>query len=87
MVDKCVYGDYFTHIIKQFERDVLNYYNSTDIENGYIITANRKGEIEKFPLITLTCVVLNNDLYEFTDIDDFTEKLANLKKSAKQLQN
>lgn len=84
MVDKCVYGDYFTHIIKEFERDVLNYYNSTDIENGYIITANRRGEIEKFPLITLTCVVLNNDLYEFTDIDDFTEELANLKKSAKQ---
>jgi len=84
MVDKCVYGDYFTHIIKEFEKDVLNYYNSTDIENGYIITANRRGEIEKFPLITLTCVVLNNDLYEFIDIDDLTEELANLKKSAKQ---
>lgn len=54
------------------------------MENGYIITANRRGEIEKFPLITLTCVVLNNDSYEFNSVDELTEELAYLKKIAKQ---
>ncbi len=84
IVDKCVNNDYFKHIKKEFEKDVLTYYNSTDIENGYIITANRRGEIEKFPLITLTCVVLNNDLHEFNNVDELTGELANLKKTAKQ---
>jgi EAL domain-containing protein (putative c-di-GMP-specific phosphodiesterase class I)/GGDEF domain-containing protein len=84
MVDKCVGEDYFTDVVNDFERNVVNFYNDTDIKNGYIITANRKGKREKFPLITLTCVVLNNDIYDFTDVGELTEKLADLKKCAKQ---
>jgi EAL domain-containing protein (putative c-di-GMP-specific phosphodiesterase class I)/GGDEF domain-containing protein len=84
IVDKCVCSDYFSYIKNEFERNVLDFYSSNDVERGYIITANRRGEIEKFPLITLTCVVLNNDAYNFTDIVDLTEKLAGLKKRAKQ---
>lgn len=84
IVDDCIYSDYFMNIKNKFERDVLKFYNSTDIENGYIITENRKGKIEKFPLITLTCVVLNNSDNHFQNVDDLTEKLADLKKIAKQ---
>lgn len=84
VVDKCVYNDYFMCIKKEFEKDVLKYYNNTDIENGYIVSVNRRGEIERFPLITLTCVVLNNATENFTNVGDMTEKLANLKKTAKQ---
>lgn len=84
IVDKSVNVEYFKHIKKEFEKDVLTYYSSTDIENGYIITANRRGEIEKFPIITLTCVVINNDTNEFNSIDELTEELAHLKKIAKQ---
>lgn len=84
IVDKCIDGDYFAQLKKEFETDALSYYNSKDIENGFIVTANRRGKIEKFPLITLTCVVLNNDLYGFTGVDELTEELANLKKNAKE---
>ena len=83
IVDECVNNDYFMCIKKEFERDVLKYYNDSDIENGYIISANRRGEIEKFPLITLTCVALNNAENNYKSVADLTEKLAHLKKVAK----
>ncbi|MFA9423681.1 MAG: GGDEF domain-containing protein [Sedimentibacter sp.] len=84
IVDKCVNYDYFMQIKKEFEAKVLEFYNKIDIENGYIISENRKGEIEKFHLITLTCVVVNNDTKNFINVFELTETLANLKKVAKQ---
>lgn len=83
VVDKCVETDYFVNIKKEFEEDVLELYNRTDTENGFIITPNRSGEIEKFPLITLTCVVINSAAFKHSNIDDLTEELASLKKQAK----
>lgn len=84
VIDKCVCSNYFENIKNEFERGVLDYYSNNDIKNGYIVTANRRGEVEKFPLITLTCVVISNNKYNFTDIDNLTEELATLKKRAKQ---
>ncbi len=84
IVDKCVCSDYFMNIKTEFEKEVLKYYNSSDVENGFIISTNRKGEVEKFALITLTCVMVNNTGYNFKNVADLTEKLANLKKIAKQ---
>lgn len=71
-------------IIKDFERDVLNFYNDNDIKNGYIITQNRHGVTEKFPLISLTIVALTNRDKKFTNQYEISEQLANLKKQCKQ---
>lgn len=54
---------YFKDIIKQFELEVLAFYNQADIQNGYITTANRRGEMEQFPLLTLTAVMVNNKTF------------------------
>ena len=81
-VDKCVKSDYFRYLKKEFEEEVVKLYNKTDIENGYIISTNRKGDIEKFPLITLTCVAVNNS-HNFKNVYELTKKLATLKKVAK----
>lgn len=79
-----VTNDYFKEIIKQFENEALTFYNKTDIENGYITTANRHGKMEEFPLITLTSVVINNKTRTFKNVFELTETLAELKKIAKQ---
>lgn len=71
-------------IIKNFEHDVLNYYNDNDIKNGYIITQNRHEETEKFPLISLTIVAITNKHTSFTDQYEISEQLASLKKKCKQ---
>ncbi|MDF2985064.1 MAG: hypothetical protein K0R50_574 [Eubacterium sp.] len=71
-------------IIEDFERDVLNYYTENDIKNGYIITQNRHGQTEKFPLISLSIVGITNKNTRFTDQYQISEQLAYLKKQCKQ---
>ena len=75
--------DYLKNIVEQFELQVLSFYNQIDIQNGYITTANRHGDKEQFPLITLTCVVVNNQTQIYKNIFQLTEKLAALKKREK----
>lgn len=71
-------------IIDKFTKEAHSYYSEKDRENGYIVAYNRKGEIEKFPLVTLTISVklLDGDCKE--DFFEITEKLAKMKKAAKQ---
>lgn len=71
-------------IIADFEHSVLNYYTETDIKKGYIISQNRNGKTEKFPLITLSVVSVNNKNQSFSDHYQISEYLAALKKQVKQ---
>jgi len=83
IINNHITEDYLKDIVEQFELEVLSFYNQTDIENGYIATVNRHGEKEKFPLITLTCVVVNNQTQTYKNVFKLTEMLALLKKRAK----
>ncbi len=74
---------YFEDIKKQFESKVAMLYDNNDINNGFILTKNRHGEEEKYPLMTLTIVVLSNNNQAFENVNELTEKLALLKKEAK----
>lgn len=84
ILDDLVSEDYFKNIVEQFELEVLALYNQTDIQNGYITTANRHGELEQFSLITLTCAVVNNQTRTYKNIFELTEMLSKQKKIAKQ---
>nr|WP_319488765.1 bifunctional diguanylate cyclase/phosphodiesterase [uncultured Caproiciproducens sp.] len=77
-VDLCI------DIIHDFDRNVLQYYNPRDIQNGYIIAENRRGEIEKFPLISLSIAGVSNRTRSFANMLDLTEELAKIKKKTKQ---
>jgi len=83
ILNKHITKDYLKNIVEQFELQVLSFYNQIDIQNGYITTANRHGDKEQFPLITLTCVVVNNQTQIYKNIFQLTEKLAALKKREK----
>jgi diguanylate cyclase (GGDEF)-like protein len=84
ILDNYAADHYFINIVKQFELNVLEFYNNTDINHGYITTTNRHGEVEKFPLITLTYVVIDNHTRHYNNVFELTERLAGLKKLAKQ---
>jgi EAL domain-containing protein (putative c-di-GMP-specific phosphodiesterase class I)/GGDEF domain-containing protein/CBS domain-containing protein len=84
ILDNYVTEYYFKDLIRQFELEVLTLYNLVDIQNGFITTTNRHGEVDQFPLITLTAVVANNETQGFKDVFDLTETLAGLKKVGKQ---
>lgn len=84
IVEDYITEDYFKNIIKQFEMDVLAFYNETDMNNGYIIATNRHGMVEKFPLITLTVVVVNNRSQIYNSALEISAALAGLKIKAKK---
>lgn len=84
IIDHIVKEDYFNNIIDQFEKEVLELYNDTDRAKGYIVTKNRRGDIEKFPLITLTVVTVNNKNKIFENRLEISEELVGLKNIAKQ---
>ena len=79
-----VTAEYFHDIKKIFEHEVLELYNAEDIKNGYITTSNRHGVVEKYSLITLTVVAVNNKSGSFKNVFEVTETLAGLKRKAKQ---
>lgn len=74
----------FKQITKEFEHEVLNYYHQSDIQKGYIVTPNRNGKSDRFPLMSITCVSLHNKSKVFSTIYEFTENLAELKRKAKR---
>ncbi|MDF2542141.1 MAG: hypothetical protein K0S47_1859 [Herbinix sp.] len=75
---------YFVEIQYQFEQKIKKYYSQCDIERGYIFSKNRRGEMEQYPLLSITSVVINNSLQSFLDIYELTELLAIKKREAKQ---
>ncbi|MDD4263704.1 MAG: GGDEF domain-containing protein [Firmicutes bacterium] len=76
--------DDFKGIVELFESDVLAFYNQTDIENGYITAISRYGIEEKFPLVALTVVVVNNKSHEYESSYEISADLAGLKNKARR---
>jgi GGDEF domain-containing protein len=81
---KYVTPDYFDRILMQFGHEIIQYYHQSDIERGFIVSTNRHGKTEKFPITSLTCVVIDNSDQSFNNAYEISETLALLKKKAKQ---
>jgi diguanylate cyclase (GGDEF)-like protein len=72
-------------IINRFAEGIRLLYSKDDIENGFIVTQNRHGITEKFSLSTLSIAGLDNK-QQIIDMNDFSYRIAKLKKKCKQLQ-
>ncbi|WP_206459524.1 GGDEF domain-containing protein [Anaerovorax sp. IOR16] len=84
ILNHIVSENYFNNIKKEFENKILNFYQKADLKKKYISTFNRHGNAENYPLMTFTCVLLTNNTQRFKNVLELTEKLAELKKMAKQ---
>ncbi len=73
-------------IIKRFKENIGYFYSEEDNENGYIRIANRKGKIEKFPLMSLTVAMVSNKYKKYTSVLELGEDGAAVKKKAKTIQ-
>ncbi|MDR2745361.1 MAG: EAL and GGDEF domain-containing protein [Desulfovibrio sp.] len=82
-----VYGhvteEYFADALDKFSSEVLYFYNNDDIRNGYITAHGRDNKVRRFPLLSVTCVIVDNKRCSYAGIHDLSETLARLKKSAK----
>ena len=71
-------------IISTFDKVIPYRYNSEDRERGMIVTKNRKGEEETFPLMSISIAVLINKPNMFSHVGEMSKMLADLKHYAKQ---
>ncbi len=60
------------------------FYNAQDRARGYILTENRKGELEKFPLLAIGIGIVHNTQKTLTSFAQVSVLGAELKKAAKQ---
>jgi len=54
------YAKFCESIIERFDRTIGEFYDPTDLKNGFIIRKTRKGVEEKFPIMTVSIGVVTN---------------------------
>ena len=71
-------------LLEDFGREVLALYREDDINQGFIVSKNRHGVTENFPLASLSAAGLTNRKKSYATLDDFSKDAARLKKICKQ---
>ncbi len=71
------------NIIKTFDILIPYRYAEIDRDRGYISTTNRRGEVEEFPILTISIAVLINENGQFNHVGEMSRMLADLKTATK----
>jgi diguanylate cyclase (GGDEF)-like protein len=72
-------------LVADFEKSMVRFYDSADVQNGYITGKDRKGVLQRFPLITVTVATVTDDGSRFKNPLDMAMTIAELKEYAKLL--
>ncbi len=80
------YNKLCTHIIEEFDKKIVDFYNTKDRANGYILGETRQGKKIKFPImsISIAVVVSNKEKRQISHIE-IGEIAAELKEHAKKI--
>ncbi|MGN0143232.1 MAG: GGDEF domain-containing protein [Roseburia sp.] len=73
----------YEKIIQRFHECLKQLYTPEDYKKGEIVSRNRNGLIENFPLVTISAAMITNEVSRITNIDDFSKKIATVKKMSK----
>lgn len=73
-----------TEIIRRFEEERDGLYNEEDRERGYIEAKDRKGNAERYSLLTLSVGAIENDISRIVSYGHLSAALAEAKKTAKK---
>ena len=72
------------NVIQEVDDSAMLFYNQNDLDQGYIVTKNRHGIEESFPILAIAIVVASCEKYK--TIYDLSESMAKYKKVCKQKQ-
>jgi diguanylate cyclase (GGDEF)-like protein len=72
-------------MIHTFSEAVRSLYSEEDRLRGYIISQNRNGFTENFRLATLSIAVVTNYERSFSNMEDISKSIAEVKKKSKQV--
>jgi GGDEF domain-containing protein len=76
--------DFCKATIDDFAAQVPSLYRSEDVRNGYIVSKNRNGVTENFPIASLSVGGISNRGRPYNNIADFSNDIAQIKKKCKQ---
>lgn len=75
-----------TEVIRNFDLLIGNFYDEEDRICGYIDSTNRKGENERFPIISLSIAVVTNEYRPIKHIGEVSAIAAQVKKRVKSME-
>lgn len=71
-------------VIDEFVLRVTKLYHDEDVAKGYIVSKNRNGVTENFPIASLSIGGISNKENTYQNVDEFSNDIAKLKKRCKQ---
>jgi len=74
-----------SEIISDFDLIIGNFYDEDDRARGFIDSINRKGQKERYPIISLSIAVISNEYYPIKHIGQISAIAAEIKKRAKAI--
>ncbi|MBN2424825.1 MAG: diguanylate cyclase, partial [Calditrichaceae bacterium] len=70
-------------IFSLMDEGISGFYTEEDRNQGYIISKNRQGEEQQFPLVSISIAVVSNDLRPISSLAEVSKIASELKKVAK----
>jgi len=70
-------------IIKNFDKDIIHYYNEEDKQRGCIESIDRRGLLEEFPIMSISLSGVFPGAGKFETYLDINDACVELKKLAK----
>ena len=75
--------DICRHVVAEFDRRIVSFYEDRDRESGFIIGKDRRGNVQQFPLMTISIGVVTDDGSRFDSPLTMARTAADLKEFAK----
>jgi diguanylate cyclase (GGDEF)-like protein len=72
-------------VIDEFDRNIRGLYSAKDLRSGYIETRDRRGALNRFPIMTLSIAIVSNDRGQLSNYAQVGETAAELKRYAKSM--
>ena len=72
-------------IIDMFDRDIRKLYTPTDLRQGYIETRDRRGALNRFPIMSISIAIVSTDTRALSNYAEIGEAAAELKRYAKSI--
>lgn len=72
-------------IIDMFDRDIRKLYSAQDLRQGYIETRDRRGTLNRFPIMSLSIAIVSNEQRPLENYAQIGEAAAELKRYAKSI--
>ena len=76
--------DICKEIIQVFDTTIPGFYDQIDRDSKFIQVENRSGAMERFPVMSITIAVVNNNKEQFPSSHVIAERAAELKKYLKR---